>query len=62
MNQGKLEVVKQEIARVNEYRHFKNQWIKMDGNGWIYADEGIFEQNEKAANCIGENICKQYIL
>ena len=27
-----------------------------------FADEGIFEQNEKAADCIGENICKQYIL
>ena len=28
MNQGKLEVVKQEMARVN-------QWTKMDWNGWI---------------------------
>ena len=27
-----------------------------------FADEGIFEQNEKAADCIGENICKEYIL
>ena len=25
MNQGKSEVVKQEMARVNEHRHFRNQ-------------------------------------
>ena len=34
MKQGKLEVVKQEMARVN-YRHFRNQWTKMDWNGWL---------------------------
>ena len=34
MNQGKLEVVKQEMARVN--RHFGNQLTEMDGNGQIY--------------------------
>ena len=33
MNQGKLEVVKQEMARVNEHWHFRNQWTKMDWNG-----------------------------
>ena len=33
VNQGKLEVVKQEMARVN--RHFGNQLTKMDGNGRI---------------------------
>ena len=33
MNQGKLEVVKQEVARVN--RHSRNQQTKMDWNGWI---------------------------
>ena len=49
MNQGKLEVVKQEVARVNvesrqigsgqtrggkgEHRHFRNQPTKMDWNG-----------------------------
>ena len=33
MNQGKLEVVKQEIARVNQ--NFRNQWTKMDGNWQI---------------------------
>ena len=33
VNQGKLEVVKQEMARVN--RHFRNQWAKMDQNGRI---------------------------
>ena len=33
MNQGKLEVVKQEMAR--QCRHSRNQWIKMDWNGWI---------------------------
>ena len=32
MNQGKLEVVKQEMARVNIDR---NQWTKVDWNGWI---------------------------
>ena len=25
MNQGKLKVVKQEMARVNEHQHFRNQ-------------------------------------
>ena len=32
MNQGKLEVVKQEMAKVNVDR---NQQTKMDWNGWI---------------------------
>ena len=31
-NQGKLEVVKQEMARV-ERQHFRNQQTKMDWNG-----------------------------
>ena len=31
MNQGKLEVVKQEMARVNQ--HFRNQQTKMNWNG-----------------------------
>ena len=34
MNQSKLEVVKQEMARVN-VSHFRNQQTKMDWNGWI---------------------------
>ena len=34
MNQGKLEVVKQEMARMNR-QHSRNQWTKMDRNGWI---------------------------
>ena len=34
MDQGKLEVVKKEMARVN--RHFGNQLTEMDGNGQIY--------------------------
>ena len=34
MNQGKLEVVKQEIARVN-INILGNQRTKMDWNGWI---------------------------
>ena len=29
MNQGKLEVVKQEMARVNEHQHFRCQCTKM---------------------------------
>ena len=33
MNQGKLEVVKQEMARVNVRRHSRNQRTKMDWNG-----------------------------
>ena len=33
MNQDKLEVVKQEM--VSEHWHFRNQWTKMDQNGWI---------------------------
>ena len=33
MNQGKLEVVKQEMARVNI--DILGQWTKMDENGWI---------------------------
>ena len=33
MNQGKLEVIKQEMARVN-IDIFRNQWTKMDRNGW----------------------------
>ena len=33
MNQGKLDMIKQEMARVNW--HFRNQWTKMDGNWWI---------------------------
>ena len=32
MSQGKLEVVKQEMARVNIDRHYRNQWTKMDWN------------------------------
>ena len=35
MNQGKLEVVKQEMARVNINILGRNQWTKMDWNGWI---------------------------
>ena len=34
MNQGKLEVLKQEMARVN-IDILGNQWTKMDWNGWI---------------------------
>ena len=33
MNQGKLEVLKQEMARVNKNRHFRNQQTNMDWNG-----------------------------
>ena len=40
MNQGKLEMVKQEMARVN--RHFGNQLTKMDGNGRIYIYHHIY--------------------
>ena len=32
MNQGKLEVVKHDMS---EYWYFRNQWTKMDWNGWI---------------------------
>ena len=35
MNQGKLDVVKQEMARVNKHWHIRNQWTKIDGNRWI---------------------------
>ena len=31
MNQGKLEVIKQDGK--SEHQHFRNQWIKMDWNG-----------------------------
>ena len=34
MNQGKLEVIKQEMARVN-IDTFGYQWTKIDRNGWI---------------------------
>ena len=34
MNQGKLEVVKQEMERMN-VQHSRNQGNKMDWNGWI---------------------------
>ena len=34
MNQGKLEVLKQEMARVN-IDILGNQWTKMDWSGWI---------------------------
>ena len=34
INQGKLEVVKQEFDK-SERWHFRNQWAKMDWNGWI---------------------------
>ena len=34
MNQGKLDAVKQEMARVN-INHLRNQWTKMDWNGRI---------------------------
>ena len=33
MNQGKLEVVKQEME--SEHQHFRNQWTKMDWNAQI---------------------------
>ena len=33
MNQGELEVAKE--VMVSEHLHFRNQWTKMDGNGWI---------------------------
>ena len=33
MNQGKLKMVKQDGK--NEHWYFRNQWTKMDGNGWI---------------------------
>ena len=35
MNQGKLGVVKQEMARLNVDIRLRNQWIKMNGNGQI---------------------------
>ena len=35
MNQGKLEVVKQVSDSKSEHWHSRNQWTKMDGNGWI---------------------------
>ena len=35
MNQGKLDVVNQEMSRVNTDQHLRNQWIKMDRNGQI---------------------------
>jgi len=34
MNQGKLEVVKTGDGK-NEHWHFRNQWTKMDCDGWI---------------------------
>ena len=33
MNQGKLDVVKQEMVRWNWYQHLRIQWTKMDWNG-----------------------------
>ena len=33
MSQGKLDAVKQEMARVSIDQHFGNQLTKMDGNG-----------------------------
>ena len=35
MNQGKLDVVKQEMARVNVDILGISEWTKMDWNGWI---------------------------
>ena len=32
VNQGKLDVVKQEITRLNEHWHLRNQWTKKDEN------------------------------
>ena len=40
MNQGKLEVVKQEMARVNV--DTRNQWTKMDWNGCNSDDHYIY--------------------
>ena len=37
MNQGKLEVVKQDMTRVNI--DIRNQWTKMDWNGWFNSDD-----------------------
>ena len=34
MNQGKLDVVKQEMAK-SKHQHLRNQWTKMDGRGRI---------------------------
>ena len=42
MNPSKLDMVKHEMARnikKSEYRHFRNQWTKMDGNGWLNSDD-----------------------
>ena len=38
MNQGKLDVVKQEVARVNN-RHLRHQQTKMDRNGEFNSDD-----------------------
>ena len=37
MNLGELEVVKQDGK--SEHWHLRNQWTKMDWNGWIYSDD-----------------------
>ena len=38
MNQGKLEVVKQDVARVNINQHFRNQLTKWPGKGEFNLD------------------------
>ena len=49
MNQGKLKVVKQEVARVNtdwcsfKSEHFRNQQTKRDWNGWIYLRWPLYQ-------------------
>ena len=48
MNQGKLEVVKQEIARVI-IDIFRNQQTKMDGMGEFNSDDNyIYECGQKS--------------
>ena len=34
MNQGKLDMTKQDLAK-SEYQHFSKQWTKMGRNGQI---------------------------
>ena len=46
-NQGKLEVVKQEMARVN-VNILGNQWTKMDWNGWIYLRWPLYPYRDRA--------------
>ena len=61
MDKTNIALVKKDLSLLARETEAKiNKWDYI--NQKAFQSEGILEQNEKATDSIGENICKQYIL